>query len=302
MSDIVYTARDFVAFMKHIEADIPSKYNNRFPNNVGYNHGSYYSWDCWNFVKSILWGWKPGGAVGSYCYHPGLHGLGDWGGWTLLNTCTQISTDFSSVPAGSFLLTADKTHAGTFVGEFTRAGKIYNVIECTGAAALGKKVAASYCDANGHRLVCKGGSRLGTWGWHGLLSRWIDYTATPAPKKTIAEDGSWGMDTTRWTQRLLGTTVDGIVSNQPHSNKKYLPNAYTGSWKFKVLGYKGGSAMVKALQKLIGVTPDGYFGKASVTALQTYLKKQGLYTGTIDGVMGKATVVAWQKYINRAYA
>lgn len=111
-------------------------------------------------------------------------------------------------------------------------------------------------------------------------------------------DGSWGCDTTRATQRLLGTPVDGIVSRQPKSNRKYLPKAYTGSWMFYVsTSCKNGSAMVKALQKKIGAKVDGWFGKESVKALQRFLNKHG-YNLVVDGYMGKKTVMAWQQYLN----
>lgn len=114
----------------------------------------------------------------------------------------------------------------------------------------------------------------------------------------LAVDGSWGIATTKATQKMLGTTQDGIVSGQPLGNKKYLANAYTGSWKF-VSNYKnkGGSAMVRALQKFIGTTADGWFGKGSVMALQRFLNGKG-YNLKVDGSMGKATVMAWQQYIN----
>lgn len=117
--------------------------------------------------------------------------------------------------------------------------------------------------------------------------------------KKLKVDGSWGCDTTRATQRLLGTPVDGIVSRQPKSNRKYLPKAYTGSWMFYVnsKNYKNGSAMIKALQKLIGAKVDGLFGKESVKALQRFLNKHG-FKLTVDGIMGPATVRAWQQYLN----
>lgn len=120
----------------------------------------------------------------------------------------------------------------------------------------------------------------------------------PASNK-LKVDGSWGCDTTRATQRLLGTSVDGIVSRQPKSNKKYLSKAYTGSWMFYVSAksYKNGSAMVKALQKLIGAKADGWFGKESVKALQRFLNKHG-FKLTVDGYMGSVTVRAWQQCLN----
>ena len=132
------------------------------------------------------------------------------------------------------------------------------------------------------------------WGWHGRLP-WIDYSSEI--KDVIAVDGWWGMATTRYTQKMLGTTVDGKISSQPRGNKKYLPNAETSSWEFKLVGAKG-SEMIKALQKLIGADADGYFGKGSVTSLQRFLKDKGFYNSTIDGYMGTNTVKAWQKYVN----
>lgn len=114
----------------------------------------------------------------------------------------------------------------------------------------------------------------------------------------LAVNGSWGRDCTRKSQKALGTTVDGIVSNQPSVNKKYLPNAFIGSWEFKSSGYSAGSSLVRAIQKLVGATTDGWFGQNSVKKTQKFLKKKGFYTGEIDGSMGSKTVKAWQRYIN----
>lgn len=116
-------------------------------------------------------------------------------------------------------------------------------------------------------------------------------TTTTKPSK-IAVDGWWGKATTQLAQKVLGTTADGIVSNQPTANKKYLPNCSTTSWQFKSSGYSGGSSMVKALQKRIGATVDGYCGKGTITKLQKYLGT------TADGYCGPATVKAWQKWLN----
>lgn len=119
----------------------------------------------------------------------------------------------------------------------------------------------------------------------------------------LAVDGSWGKDCTKKSQKVLGTTIDGIVSNQPASNKKYLPNAYSGSWEF-TNNYKGGSALIKAIQTMLKKAGeykgkiDGWCGKLTVLALQAFLKSKGLYTGKLDGSMGPATVKAWQRYIN----
>ena len=113
----------------------------------------------------------------------------------------------------------------------------------------------------------------------------------------LTVDGSWGKDTTRKTQKVLGTYVDGVVSNQPECNKKYLTAVSTTSWEF-VDDCAGGSSIVKALQELVGSEPDRWCGKNTIKAIQTFLKKKGFYTGLISGKMSKATVKAWQNYIN----
>ena len=110
-------------------------------------------------------------------------------------------------------------------------------------------------------------------------------------------DGIWGRATTRASQEYLGTYVDGIVSRQPPSNKKYLYRASTDSWRFTER-YHGGSDMVKALQRLTGSARDGYFGRKSVLAFQKFLRNERLYFGQIDYSMGSLTVKAWQRYLN----
>lgn len=129
-------------------------------------------------------------------------------------------------------------------------------------------------------------------------------TSTTTAKKVVDEDGIWGVSTTKYTQKLMGTTQDGIVSNQRKAAKKYIPAAHAGSWQFnKILG--GGSPMIKKLQAYIGMTSkecDGLFGVGSIKQFQTFLKNKGYYTGSVDGVMGTGTAKAWQKYLNTQFA
>lgn len=111
-------------------------------------------------------------------------------------------------------------------------------------------------------------------------------------KMSLKIDGSFGPSTVQRTQEFLGVSVDGVVSNQPTSNKKYLSAAYTGCWEFKSSGYNAGSNMIRALQKLIGAGQDGWFGRESVMKFQAFL---GVAQ---DGSMGPDTVKAWQRYLN----
>lgn len=125
----------------------------------------------------------------------------------------------------------------------------------------------------------------------------------PAPekKKVVDEDGLWGVDTTKYTQKLFGTYRDGVVSSQLYSCKEYLPNMLETSWEFGYVA-RGGSPMVEKLQKLVGSKADGYAGKDTMKDLQSFLKSQGLYSGKIDGIGGSGTVTGWQKYLNKKLA
>lgn len=124
-------------------------------------------------------------------------------------------------------------------------------------------------------------------------------TVAPSPSKPapssgkIAVDGKWGQATTRKAQQVFGTVQDGIISNQPYSNRMYLPNAFTTSWQFKTGGYSQGSNLIRAIQNRIGAKADGFFGPKSVKKLQHFLGVKD------DGSMGPATVMAFQTWLNK---
>ncbi|MBO5097081.1 MAG: peptidoglycan-binding protein [Agathobacter sp.] len=115
--------------------------------------------------------------------------------------------------------------------------------------------------------------------------------------------GVWDCDTTSALQMALGTKVDGIVSNQKLVSKKYVPKASTKSWKFKLLGYKKGSSVIKALQRwLKGMgfysgNIDGWCEKKTVDALQLFLREYDYYFGDLDSKMGPGTVRGLQMAI-----
>ena len=121
-------------------------------------------------------------------------------------------------------------------------------------------------------------------------------SSTAEKAKKITEDGWWGIDTTRAAQKVFKTTLDGIVSKQVSAyHRPYLPHCLTTTWRFysSPASYKGGSQLVKAIQKWGGASQDGIAGKATVKAVQ---KKVG---ATQDGVMGEITVTLFQKYLNK---
>lgn len=145
-------------------------------------------------------------------------------------------------------------------------------------------------------------------GWTRFLNMVRSYMGLPAASipsggegtasvGKVAIDQKWGPATTRASQKVLGTYIDGIVSKQSKRARKYLPNVSTASWKF-VNNPGRGSNMVRALQRLVGASVDGKCGPGTVSALQVFLKNKGYYSGAIDSKMGPGTVGGWQRYIN----
>lgn len=112
----------------------------------------------------------------------------------------------------------------------------------------------------------------------------------------IGEDGKFYTESVRRMQKWLGTYADGSLSNQLESCRKYLP-AIAPACSFSSTA-KGGSAAIKALQRVIGVTADGYMGYNTVYALQIYLNKRGYDCGTPDGYFGSKTAKAFQIFLN----
>ena len=170
---VVMTNKEFCEKLKHIANDLVTSYRNIFPYNLGYCYAkNKYSWDCWNLPKSLIWGWQETNVIGSYAKPNPATGLGDWTGGEIMKHCTDVSTDFSTAVAGEFMMNAQNTHAGIYVGEHQINGYTYNVIEAT--TAFGGGVVWSYVTASGRRYSRKGGYANGSWAKHGKLP-WIEY-------------------------------------------------------------------------------------------------------------------------------
>ena len=111
----------------------------------------------------------------------------------------------------------------------------------------------------------------------------------------IDVDGWCGRDTISKWQQALGTEVDGVMSGQYSGNRKYCLNLCSVSY-----GGGGNSEMVRAIQRRVGATADGYFGRETITALQEYLECNGYSVGSwgCNGYFGHDTVCALQRSLN----
>lgn len=139
-------------------------------------------------------------------------------------------------------------------------------------------------------------------------SRWKDFKEALGSKSTttvsntpsnssdddkIDEDGKWGTKTTRKAQKVFGTTVDGVVSNQRIEYKSKNPGLVESfEWESNPTGY---SELIKAIQKKVGATQDGWIGTNTIKKMQKWL-------GTIqDGYVSNPSdvVKAFQKWLNK---
>ena len=105
----------------------------------------------------------------------------------------------------------------------------------------------------------------------------------------IKVDGKWGTDVTRGLQRVFGTPVDGKLSGQ-------LKNSVTNALYSNTATFGGGgSVVVRAMQKKLGVTADGLLGPSSIRALQ---KRMGT---PVDGKLSKVSpmVKELQRRLNK---
>ena len=259
--------------------------------------GKRFAFDCVGLIKGVLWGWDADMSESRGGAEYASNGVGDMNETTMINMCSGVSTNFSGIVPGEVVWLSG--HIGVYIGENL-------VIECTPKW----KNNVQYSGLG--NLGGKSGYNTRTWTKHGKLP-WIDYgigTASKpsgsgtSAKEKLAVDGSFGPACTRRSQQWAGTEVDGVISYQPSSNKKYLYSAYTGCWQFLTSGYDAGSSFIKALQTFLknkgyytGAI-DGWCGKQTVTAWQKWLQAEGYYTGAIDGSMGPQHVKAWQRYLN----
>ncbi len=119
-------------------------------------------------------------------------------------------------------------------------------------------------------------------------------TPTPTPSGKIIEDGYWGKDTTRKAQQVFGTPVDGIVSNQYSYYASLNPGLLSSTFDWKQ-NPKGGSNLIAAIQRKVGVSPDGFIGTNTIKAMQRWL-------GTpVDGRVSRPSTMvrAFQHWLNQ---
>ncbi len=119
----------------------------------------------------------------------------------------------------------------------------------------------------------------------------------PTEGDRIEVDGYFGPATTRLAQKIAGSAVDGVISDQPITIKEGAQVAVTLETCWPTIDYDrsrrpAGSALVMAYQHAAGVEADGYLGPITRRALQHMAGVKA------DGLPGFNTVKALQRRLN----
>ena len=115
-----------------------------------------------------------------------------------------------------------------------------------------------------------------------------DYDKVKPVVEQLVVDGIAGPKTIRrWQEQVGSAYLDGVISGQYKPNHKYFPAITSVTFEDT-----GESQLVKIVQHIVGVTPDGYWGRDTSRAVNARL-------GFKDkDVFDKESVMALQKTLN----
>lgn len=209
-----------------------------------------FGFDCVCLIKGVLWGWSGdkskiyGGA--KYA----TKGVSDVDANTMINLCSEVSTDFSKIEIGEAVWT--NGHIGVYIGNGL-------AVECTPAWKNRVQITACNCSKPGYNTR--------KWKKHGKLP-YINYTATSAaPAKTSKPK----LDVaTLYNRSIAGkykvTAAGGLnIRTGASSSKKSLGVLPIGT---VVSNYGYYNVASNGVKWLYVVTPDGVEGYCSITHLR----------------------------------
>lgn len=255
----------------------------RYCNNTSYNKqpertaminaasADTFGFDCICFVKGLLWGWNGNlnHVYGGATYQS--NGVSDITESSMLNKCSDISTDFSNIEVGEYLWM--QGHAGIYVGNGLS-------VECTPKWSNGVQITACNRDKSGYNRR--------NWTKHGKLP-FIKYVQTEQkPPQTVAPYTYEQF--IKDIQKIMNVTVTG-KGNQDTLNATVTLSAVVNQTH----------ALVKPVQKYLyalGYTEvgaaDGEAGPLFTQAVNRYQKEKLGYQDGEIAAKGKT----WQKLIN----
>lgn len=270
----VMKAADFVAKLKDIATNYKTLYvmgcfgapmttanKKRYINHHPYNmqparvklinaaSADTFGFDCVCLIKGVLWGWSGdkskiyGGA--KYA----TNGVPDVNADTMINLCSEVSTDFSKIEIGEAVWT--NGHIGVYIGNGL-------AVECT--PAWKNKVQITACNC------LKPGYKTRKWKKHGKLP-YIDYTvASTAPIKTSKPklDVATSYNKSMAGKYTVTASVGLNIRTGASSSKKSLGVLPKGT---VVSNYGYYNVASNGSKWLYVVTPDGLEGYCSMRYL-----------------------------------
>ena len=208
-----------------------------------------FGFDCVCLIKGVLWGWTGdkskiyGGA--KYA----INGVPDVDANTMINLCSEVSTDFSKIEVGEAVWT--NGHIGVYIGNGL-------AIECTPAWKNRVQITACNCSKPGYNTR--------KWKKHGKLP-YIDYTAgSAAPAKTSKPklDVATSYNKSMAGKYTVTASVGLNIRTGASSSKKSLGVLPKGT---VVSNYGYYNVASNGVKWLYVVTPDGLEGYCSIRYL-----------------------------------
>lgn len=226
----------------------------RYSNNLAYNRkpartkmiqeasADTFGFDCVCLIKGILWGWNGnkqkvyGGA--KYA----SNNVPDIGADTIINRCSNISTDFSKIEVGELVWTTG--HVGVYVGDGL-------AVECTPAWKNGVQFTACNRNVEGYKRR--------NWKKHGKLP-YIEYEVVEE-KPTDTNKGDFTVEMRILKRGCKGEDVRALqilLAGRGCNGKMHTPDGSFGP---------NTEGAVKLYQQKAGLVVDGIAGSKTMTSL-----------------------------------
>ena len=208
-----------------------------------------FGFDCVCLIKGVLWGWSgdKSKVYGGAKY--AINGVPDVDANTMINLCSEVSTDFSKIEVGEAVWT--NGHIGVYIGNGL-------AIECTPAWKNRVQITACNCSKPGYNTR--------KWKKHGKLP-YIDYTvASAAPAKTSKPklDVATSYNKSMAGKYTVTASVGLNIRTGASSSKKSLGVLPKGT---VVSNYGYYNVASNGVKWLYIVTPDGLEGYCSMRYL-----------------------------------
>lgn len=228
-------------------------------------NGKWFAADCCGLIKGIRAGYRANGTVGK------MTKAIDQTIKEMVESLEDVVTDPKQAGKGEMMFFSDYSHVMTI-------------------SEKGRKDIESAPTLDGVAEVEIGYQPLKRIGGAGKLP-WVDYV-----EHAILEcDGLWGTATTKRAQEFFGTEVDGEIWRQLSKYKDRNKGLCSG-WEWDGKESDKGSALIRAMQDWLGLKVTGHLDTEFVNALE---KKMGLLP---DGFLGNpsTTIKRFQKFLNES--